>query len=135
MRVGDYVRTKDGVFGKIIDRYKIDDYYKIKVDIRNGWIEKHKENLFKKHIIKSSPNIIDLIEEHDLLKIEYKISDESIQTEVVEVIRNYQGILYVNTFVGKFFVKDLEHYDRKILSIVTKEQFSAMEYKVESEVK
>ena len=117
MNKGDYVRTKKGT---------IYQFNSTSSKALNG---------AKKYMVKSSPNIIDLIEEHDLLKIEYKISDESIQTEVVEVIRNYQGILYVNTFVGKFFVVDLERYNRKILSIVTHEQFSAMEYKVESEVK
>ena len=113
MKVGDYVRTKDGAFGKIIDKYKIDDYYKIKVDIRNGWIEKHKENLFKKYITKSSPNIIDLIEVGDFI--------------------NKQCIVGIkdNTFYtsGGYFLS-FEDFDDIVETIVTKEQFSSMEYKV-----
>lgn len=122
MRVGDYVRTDIGEIRKVVR--VTDDAFILDKDI----VYAHKDK-----IKKSSPNIIDLIEEHDLLKIEYKISDESIQTEVVEVIRNYQGILYVNTFVGKFFVVDLENYNRKILSIVTKEVYDSVKYSVETD--
>ena len=57
MRVGDYVRTKKGLIGKIIDinlgdfqtRYELDNSDEFHYEYRND-------------IIKSSPNIIDLIE-------------------------------------------------------------------------
>ena len=123
MKVGDYVRTKDGALGKIIDKYKVNDYYKIKVDIRNGWIEKHKENLFKRHIVKSSPNIIDLIEVGDICTF-----------EVVD-IDNYEDYIGKHTELIKQdelddFKNMIENESAKLISIVTKEQFEEMEYKI-----
>ena len=57
MKVGDYVRTKTGIIGKIklIDNQtELEDLYLIK----RKWY-------YKEDIIKSSPNIIDLIEVGD----------------------------------------------------------------------
>ena len=65
LEVGMYFRTKDGLFGKVIKKYEVNGYFKIIVDIRNGFIEKHKEPLFIKHLKKTSYNIIDLIEVGD----------------------------------------------------------------------
>lgn len=130
MNVGDFVRTKDGALGKIIDKYKINDYYKIKVDIRNGWIEKHREDLFKKHIIKSSPQIIDLIEKDDLLKIEYRLLPNATQTEIVQVIENKDKKLFVHLWKGDYFIEDIVKIGM-IKQILTHEQFESIAYRVE----
>ena len=131
IEVGEYVRTPNqGIF--YISHINIDfddsNFNKV-VMCQNEYVSF--TNIDTVKTLKHSKNIIDLIQENDLLKIEYEISDHKKQTEVVEVIRNYQGLLYVNTFVGKFFVRDLEHYDRKLLSIATKEQFKSIEYRLE----
>ena len=117
MRVGDYVRTKDGYIDKIVDFKPITKYTKY-----NTLYLEHKfgEQLLSDSElkdIKSSPNIIDLIEVGDYVNgcIVINKNDDTIQ--VIQLIIPF----------------DLKEKDIK--SIVTKEQFSAMEYKVESEVK
>lgn len=122
MNVGEYVRTKDGALGKIIDKYKVNDYYKIKVDIRNGWIEKHREDLFKKHIIKSSPQIIDLIEENDYVN----------GNKIIKTSQDYCGrtILIYGYDDGERQVA-ITIYEDDIKTIVTHEQMEAMQYRVE----
>ena len=119
MKVGEYVRTNDrGIrrIGKIID----DIFYRDEED-----------NLHQKgNLIKSSPNIIDLIEKDDLIKIGYEISTGEIQKEVLQVIKNNEGKLFVNTWIGKRFLEDFKRYDIGVFSILTKEQFSQNEYRI-----
>lgn len=113
MEVGDYVRTKNGGIGKVVDRYEVNDYYKVVVDIRNGFIEKHKEHLFKKYIKVSSPNIIDLI-------------------EVGDIIINQLGEIIIPNGSNIDELKDYWKICKNpIKSILTKEQFESMEYKVD----
>lgn len=64
-----------------------------------------------------------LAQEDDLLEIEYPISTGEQQREVVQVIRNFKGRFFINTFIGKFFLEDLKKYDIKILSVMTKAKF------------
>ncbi len=134
MKVGDYIRDSEGEIAKIIKKHEIITEDNIYIGTTYYWksLKNDCEGCFSEGMknIKSSPNIIDLIKENDLIKIEYEISDNEKQQEIVQAIRNFQGLLYVNTFVGKFFIQDLEHYNRKILSIVTNEQFESMEYEI-----
>ena len=112
MNVGDYVRTKDGRISKIediVDGFVWFDnfiYYTYSggMDILN--IEKIDE-----YIIKSSSNIIDLIEVGDYV--------------------NGQQVNYVNKKHKEVYAgtEDITVYEKNIKSIVTKEQFSQMEYK------
>ena len=107
MKVGDYVRTKNKIY-KIIDK-KFDET--ILVDLfhidTGGY-------LMKNDIIRSSPNIIDLIE-----------------------VGDYVNGCWVNEIKnGKPFHEDYNdpyysYYFDDIKSIVTKEQFESVEYKVE----
>lgn len=130
INIGDYVRTpKQGIFiiSHINKPFKDDDENKVCL-CQNSKVAFASINTIKQ--LKHSKEIIDLIQEDDLIEIEYETSDKAIQNEVVQVIRNFQGILYVNTFVGKFFIQDLEHYNRKILSITTKEQIKQIEYRI-----
>ena len=114
MKVGDYVRTKDGRISKIasIDSnslYSLEDYnYKYKQD----WL------------VKSSPNIIDLIEVGDYVN-GYRV--ESVDTEYAPY-----GVYIEIPFVDSESIgcnMDLIRTE-EIESIVTKEQFESMEYKV-----
>ena len=121
MKVGDYVRTKNGNIRKIkevIDKAYIDDpdYYVDKVLINieqnraedtiymEGW-------LFEEEIIKSSPNIIDLI-------------------EVGDYVNGWKVTFITNSFC---WGRDSDEFIKpeEIKSIVTKEQFKNMEYEVE----
>ena len=126
LEVGMYVRTKNGSIDKIIDTteewhclgedeedklYKIyqlrKEYYDDEFDEDNDWV-------FEKFIIKASHNIIDLIEVGDYVN-GMRIDDMDIHSK-----RLYREMRY-----------DYEIIDEKeIKSIVTKEQFESMEYRV-----
>ena len=101
MKVGDYVRTKKGIIGKIklIDNQtELEDLYLVK----RKWY-------YKEDIIKSSPNIIDLIEVGDYVNgcpILHKENNELVC-----------GLL-------------LRYKEENIQNVVTKEQFESMKYEV-----
>ena len=131
MKVGDYIRTKDGIIAKIIgvrenpygektifelDReinifdLEMGDIYLLCNPIAEETTNKIDTHFGDDKIItKSSPNIIDLIEVGDYVN--------------GEKVTNINGILYVKN------IGALEEINIK--SIVTKEQFEAMEYKCE----
>ena len=89
---------------------------------------------FKKDEISNSKGyLINLIEENDLLEIRYLIKSNEYQKEVLQVIKNDDGKLYVNSFPRKVFIEDFDRYGVEILSILTKEQFESQKYIVESE--
>ena len=122
MKVGDYVRTKDGYIYKIEDG---EEFYEDCVDVGIGtipdvdgiWIDKeHFQYVDKREIVKSSPNIIDLIEVGDYvngLKVIQMYSPEGKYTLWIK--------LSDNTFIDN---------SKDIKSIVTKEQFEQISYKV-----
>ena len=104
IKVGDYVRTKDGEITRIVDTNMFDKtIYK---DIQGA-------KYYLEDIVKHSPNIIDLIEVGDYVngKLIHK----------VDIGKNYAYIYYGNckTFTGY-----------QIKSIVTKEQFKIVSYEV-----
>lgn len=117
MKIGDYIRTSNGQIAKIV---KIKEYKKwyniIYTDIA---IDMHEDRacndnfIDEEDIIKSSPNIIDLIEVGDY-----------VNGECVSYItkNNYIEIGYGEEFDGL--------HNEDIKSIVTKEQFENIEYKV-----
>lgn len=146
MKVGDYVRTDKGFITKIID-FK-EHYTKGKRLNREDKIEEVIENYLlldneqveiidsidytippcyptdeelekiKKHIVKSSPNIIDLIEVGDYVNYH----------RVVDIGTNIEDkhlYLYVDTLEYNEVV-----YQSDIKSIVTKEQFEEMKYEI-----
>ena len=105
IKVGEYVRTDNGIIGKYIEKQRMD------------YIDTGKQQIgfdIEKDIVKHSPNIIDLIEEGDYVngKLIHK----------VDIRENSTYIYYGNS---KTFV------DYQIYSIVTKEQFEKISYKVE----
>ena len=144
LKVGDYVRTDRGYITKISD-FK-EHYTKGK---RLGLKEEVVENFLlldgkqfeiiksidysippcypsdeelekiKSHIIKSSPNIIDLIEEDDFIN----------QARVSEIIKKTKDSIRFMADSDYEFSTELK--EKEITSIVTKEQFESMEYKIE----
>ena len=107
MKIGDYVKTKNGLIGQII---KCNSIYFI-LDIDKDNIAHEQDEIYK-----SSDKIINLIE----------IGDYVNGREVREV--------YDLGFEKCFCFKNEygRHYDKtyKIKTIVTKEQFESMKYKV-----
>lgn len=143
MKVGDYVRTDKGYIAKISD-FK-EHYTKGK---RLGFKEEVIENFLllddkqceiiesidysippcypsdeelkkiKSHIIKSSPNIIDLIEENDFIN----------GMKIAEIKSNKNGVLKCMVDSDYEFITTI--LNNEIESVLTKEQFESMEYKV-----
>lgn len=111
----DYIRTKDGIIDKVIIEY-------------NG--ECNSPNCNRKHvscehnyydedtIIKSSPNIIDLIEIGDIIITKHP----AIEKEYIEPINDETTL--------ELLKKCFEEKSLKLISILTKEQFEQMKYKI-----
>ena len=110
MNIGDYVRTKSGLIGKVIE---------IKGNSKTYFIPNRQENDVIE-IIKSSHNIIDLIEVGDYVN-GYLVTDvykpEGNEVFRIEIERD--------TLKGHIIDKSSQ-----IKSIVTKEQFESIEYKI-----
>ena len=119
MKAGDYVKFKDKrgntYIRKVIDGYKA-HWYGCKVDKEANNVPYVSE----KNIIKSSPNIIDLIEAGDYVNGLLVIEDSGKSGYVELYLHGY----WINTGEDKLLS------EVNIESIVTKEQFESMEYKV-----
>lgn len=120
MKVGDYVRTKDGIerIKDIKEWVNFQGYEKIITTDKNQY-----ETLYEQsEIIKSSPNIIDLIEVGDYvngIKVDFTNIDNK--------------LTYEDTCIGFYDYDgdgDITLFANDIKSIVTKKQFKSMEYKV-----
>jgi hypothetical protein len=151
MKVGDYVRTKYGI-AKIIDLkenpYGEKTIYILNKSIINIYdcegselaccnpfvedIQDRFDTKFgdEKCIIKSSPNIIDLIEEGDILKVnDFKDVYTIYEVEMFRNPYTNEKYLGIRNDIGKR-PKRLYEIPLVNLSIVTHEQFSQMKYKV-----
>ena len=125
MKVGDYVRTKE--FG--INKVKwFDNEEPI---LENGFTALQSSGY------KFSPNIIDLIEVGDLIRIEYySLRYEERVTRLFEVTFKDKKYINLNNSKCDFmlidgdFNKSDKELEPIIKTIVTKEQFSCMEYKI-----
>ena len=106
IKAGEFVRTKDGYIGKC---QKIDVYYG-DILIRTEL----KRIIYDFEVVKHSFNIIDLIEEGDYVNGN-KVLD-NVSNAFLEVSSSSLG----NNRIFAYMIK----------SIVTKEQFKAMEYEV-----
>lgn len=111
IKVGEYVRTKEGVIGKITKVVTNSIFY-VQFYDNEPW----KTDIEEAGIVKSSPNIIDLIEVGDY-----------VNGYLIDYIPDNEKAVYHDSSdcadVEKFENKDIE-------TIVTKEQFKEMEYKV-----
>jgi len=131
MKIGDYVRFKtlsrEIKIGKVIDIIEPDKESMKKYcvyDLDNN------EATVDDYIIKSSPNIIDLIEEGDILKV----------NDFKDVYTIYEVEIFRNPYTNEKYLGIRHHLDLKPkrlyeiplvnLSIVTKEQFENCMYKI-----
>lgn len=130
LEVGMYVRTKGGNIFKIIggnvDNWEIDiDYSKLEQTEEN-WLELYRYNdnysfFNDKDIIKASHNIIELIKIGDYVN-GYKVVD-------IKIFSDGNKYVVIATEEHQSFWKD-KVFEEDIKSIVTKEQFESMSYKV-----
>ena len=122
MSEGDYVRTDDGLIGKIVSEpYEYKDSIVHDIDFGDNNI--YNEYEMYQDIIKSSPNIIDLIEVGDILVIKDFVDEACMIFTDIYLIQNEQQLLNIKNDLEK-------NKNKKLYSIVTKEQFSCMEYKI-----
>ena len=131
MKVGEYVRTPNGVITKIIDIQDEEGQYFIG---GNAVSLNSKQYIADKNItigenFNHSPNIIDLIEENDYIN--------GLRVEKNKYGELYTSYVYYGGDIGKqsevytTWLKDYKENEDWIETIVTKEQFEAMEYKCE----
>ena len=114
MKIGDYVRFKDGDIGKISF---ISEHKKIGKIIM---VEDCYINFKEGDIFKSSSNLIDLIEVGDYIN-----GREVREVTTFGCLKGGEPIYRFKNDYNRFYDKNY-----KIKSIVTKEQFESMEYKV-----
>ena len=127
MKIGDYCRTKDGFIARLIEKntwYKFDGVILEEEYPYNYLSKEHAKEL----IIKSSPNIIDLIEEGDYVNGKLVI-EHAYQKGRLFVSNLYIGGKGFTTCEDYSWELTKENEDR-IETIVTHEQFESMEYKV-----
>ncbi len=112
IEIGEYVRTKKGYIGKIIDIKKHegmkDEYYLDCMKV-----------VSKENIVKHSKNITDLIETMDILKIREDNSIAYLGLEKDEITLSYQDI-----------INEIKNGKIELLEILTHEQFENNSYKV-----
>ena len=115
MKVGDYVRTRWGCIAKFegINEgfYEFDN---IIMDESSAVREK----LFVDIVEKSSPNIIDLIEEDDFIN----------GMRITELKSNKNGVIKCMVDSDYEFITTITNAE--IESVVTKEQFESMKYRI-----
>ena len=130
--VGIYVRTSELYGGLISHITKVCEETKTVMLYGNGVTQYP-----FKEIEKASYNIIDLIEERDLLEIEYfSLRYEKRVTRLFEVTYKEGIFITLDNAKCRFMLTDNDWTDNDkelepiIKSIVTKEQFSSIEYRL-----
>jgi hypothetical protein len=122
MKVGDYIRVDNGCICKVLDYTDIsdNDFY-VNTDSEYNVI-------YKSWIVKSSPNIIDLIEIGDLVKLFMEEDVDKEDTNIFEVVAIPNDRKTIGVFTGDF---EIEFFPvENLRGIVTKEQFEEIEYKI-----
>ena len=126
IEVGEYVRTKDGYIAKIteIDHHIWFDSIINKISGISRYSLSEEE--FGNLVIKHSKNIMDLVQEGDYI--------DGLRVEKNKYGELYTSYVYYGGDIGKQcevyteWIDDLKNED--IDSVVTKQQFSNMEYRV-----
>ena len=113
MKVGDYVRTKDGIIDQVIIEY---NGYCASPSCNCKHVSCRRNYYDEDKIIKSSPNIIDLIEVGDI--VNYGLLGGGM------VIFKKDGEITTNTIL----FSNLKEKDIK--KVITKEQIENIEYEV-----
>lgn len=118
MKVGDYVRTSSGKIAKYLgheeDKYKFDDYIYWYYEYYNKYVyDEDYEKWLEEEEVKVYKNLIGLIQVGDYV-------------DKLRVVEKQEDYIVVETFDERILI----HKDDTIKSIVTREMFESMEYKV-----
>lgn len=128
IKVGEYVRTIYGEIFKVVEiTKKNENYILVDAEVDRSTDRDCNDNFLEKvEITKHSPNIIDIIEVDDVIKYKELRDWTMYGTKANETyILNLKSQKEVDKFK-----KCVEDKDIEFVSIVTKEQFEEMEYKV-----
>jgi len=134
MKVGDYVRTKNGYISKIIciEENFMEDNETFYATENQEWQGAYNGEYYgftsrNDLILKSSPNIIDLIEAGDLVTLTSKYCENEVY-RVIHIFKdNNDTIIELDCFKdGTMFISNSED----IKSIVTREQFEVIKYEI-----
>ena len=127
LKEGMYVRTNEGV-RQIIDIYE--NTYELNKCLHYNYSEGHDlyEEDIDEIVIKASYKIIDLIEYGDFITL-----GENNYPLQVRNVWEHAGDIHIELSNGAKFEDLHNNKDFKIYSIVTKEQFESMSYKVGDE--
>ena len=118
LEVGMYVETKLNYIRriiKVISNYEEFDVYEVDMEFRESEYYESTEFLYPDEVINSSFNPIDLI----------GVGDYVNGMEVMNISDFKDGSRYIEFDEGRYLCKNYQ-----IKSIVTKEQFSSMEYRL-----
>lgn len=123
IKVGEYVRTKDGYIAKLIkieqEPNVIGKTYFFDNNVLGDCDEWNLSENYLENIIKHSLDIIDLVQKGDYVN----------GSKVVDIVQAPIKAVYIENQEQKFALIPI--INKQIKSVVTKEQFSQMEYKVE----
>lgn len=134
LEVGKWCRTEKGTIFKIIggnvDMWEIDIDYsylsKCENEDYNSYAYNKNNSLFEDLVVKSSYNIIDLVEENDYIN--------GLRVEKNKYGKLYTSYVYYGGDIGKqceVYTTWLKDYKIEYIeTIVTKEQFENMEYRI-----
>ena len=128
MKVGDYVRTPQGIIAKIINIQEDTSQYflngnAVSLESKNYIADK---NITVGENFKHSPNIMDLIEVGDYVNGCYVTNIQASHNEGITIIPKRIGIIKCNAYFNQGNYNDCDFKwieEKDIKSIVTKEQF------------
>lgn len=124
LKVGDYVRTDKGRIAKIKDIYNgiadCDNWLYETYDEYIDFISLDNKGYITKDIIKASDKLIDVVEENDFIN----------GFRVLEIMKNNRKEESSTMVYCEFGNGFIGYYNEDIKSIVTKEMFDQMSYKV-----
>lgn len=131
IEVGEFVRTKKGQIDKLHCEINADSW-RSKDEYGNIIVRCEKDKYRLEDIVKHSKNIIDLIEVGDYVNGElvvgiYDIVDEN-ENIISKKITTQYRTAQCNGLNSNYYI-----YNNDIKSIVTKEQFSSVAYKIEED--
>lgn len=119
MKIGVYVRTKYGITQ--FKEYETTNGEKLLcMPVKDG-----SQGIFAniEDVVKSRTNIIDLVEVGDILLIKDFVDEACMIFTDIYLIQSEQQLLNIKNDLEK-------NKNKKLYSIITKEQFSSMEYKI-----